>query len=64
MTTVFDSRRLTSTGGPQQNIEQQNSNFMDSDEIIQIRCMYDQFYNIIMAGLPIDIDVENGFSNE
>ncbi|CAF0776765.1 unnamed protein product [Adineta ricciae] len=56
MTTVFDSRRLTSTGDPQQNIEQQNSNFMDSDEIIQIRCMYDQFYNIIMAGLPIDID--------
>ncbi|UJR26036.1 hypothetical protein I4U23_007382 [Adineta vaga] len=55
MATVFDSRRLTSTGGPSANIEKQNSTLMKSDEIVQIRCMYDQFYNIIMAGLPIDI---------
>ncbi|CAF1403521.1 unnamed protein product [Adineta steineri] len=56
MTTSFESRRLTSTNGPTTNIQQQKSILMSSDEIIQVSCMYDQFYNIILAGLPIDLN--------
>ncbi|CAF1390788.1 unnamed protein product [Adineta steineri] len=56
MTTSFESRRLTSTNGPTINIQQQKSILMSSDEIIQVSCMYDQFYNIILAGLPIDLN--------
>ncbi|CAF1117915.1 unnamed protein product [Adineta steineri] len=56
MTTSFESRRLTSTNGPATNIQQQKSILMSSDEIIQVSCMYDQFYNIILAGLPIDLN--------
>jgi hypothetical protein len=57
MTTTFQSRKLTGTTGPITNIQQEKLTIMNTDEIIQVRCMYDQFYNIIMAGFPIDISV-------
>ena len=30
---------------------------MNNDEIIQVRCMHEQFYNMIMSGFPIDLAV-------
>jgi hypothetical protein len=57
MTNTFQSRKLTGTTGPITNIQQEKLTIMNTDEIIQVRCMYDQFYNIIMAGFPIDISV-------
>ena len=57
MTTSFESRKITDNTGSITNLQQKKLTMMNTDEIIQIRCMYDQFYNIIMAGFPIDIAV-------
>jgi hypothetical protein len=57
MTTSFESRKLTDNTGSITNLQQKKLTMMNTDEIVQIRCMYDQFYNIIMAGFPIDIAV-------
>ncbi|CAF3335702.1 unnamed protein product [Rotaria sp. Silwood1] len=55
MTTSFESRKFTNDTDPIKNLQQKKLTIMNSDEIVQVRCMYDQFYNIIMAGFPIDI---------
>jgi len=57
ITTSFESRKFNGNTGPTANLQQKNLTMMSSDEILQVRCMYDQFYNIIMAGFPIDISV-------
>ncbi|CAF3911154.1 unnamed protein product [Rotaria sp. Silwood2] len=55
MTTSFETRKFNNDTDPLKNLQQKNLTMMNSDEIVQVRCMYDQFYNIIMAGFPIDI---------
>jgi len=57
MTTPFESRKFNGGTGSTTNLQQKNLTMMSSDEILQVRCMYDQFYNIIMSGFPIDISV-------
>lgn len=57
MTTPVESRKLNGGTNSTTNIPQKNLTMMNNDEIIQLRCMYDQFYNLIMAGIPIDINV-------
>jgi hypothetical protein len=63
MPSSFESRKLTGNTHPTANLQQKNLIMMNSDEIIQVRCMYDQFYNIIMAGFPIDITVRVYFDS-
>ncbi|CAF0829545.1 unnamed protein product [Rotaria sordida] len=56
MTTSFESsRKFNGDTDPIKNLQQKKLTIMNNDEIVQVRCMYDQFYNIIMAGFPIDI---------
>ncbi len=57
MTIPFESRKFNGGTNSTTNLPQKNLTMMNSDEIVQVRCMYDQFYNIIMAGFPIDITV-------
>lgn len=57
MTTSFESRKFAGGTVSTTNLYQKRSPMMNSDEILQVRCMYDQFYNIIMAGFPMDIAV-------
>ncbi|CAF3489334.1 unnamed protein product [Rotaria socialis] len=55
MTNSFESRKFNGDNGPIKNLQQNKVTMMNNEEIIQVRCMYDQYYNIIMAGYPIDI---------
>jgi hypothetical protein len=57
MTIPFESRKFNDDTSSTINLSEKKLTMMNSDEIIQVRCMYDQFYNIIMAGFPIDINV-------
>jgi hypothetical protein len=57
MTTSFESRKFHGGTNSTTNLQQNKLNMMNSDEIMQVRCMYDQFYNIIMAGFPMDMNV-------
>ena len=57
MALSLDPRKLSTGGDPIQYGLQQRATMMDADEITQVRCMYDQFYNLAMAGFSIDIAV-------
>jgi hypothetical protein len=57
MTIPFESRKFNGGTNSTTNLPQKNLTMMNSDEIVQVRCMYDQFYNIIMAGFPMDMNV-------
>jgi hypothetical protein len=59
MTTSFESRKLNGAANSTTNLQEKKLNMMSSDEIVQVRCMYDQYYNIIMAGFPMDINGES-----
>jgi hypothetical protein len=61
MRTSFDTRKLTDNTDPTTNLQQKKVTMMNNDEILQVRCMHDQFYNIIMSGFPIDIAVRLNF---
>jgi len=53
----FESRKFNNDISSTTNLAQKKLTTMNSDEIIQVHCMHEQFYNIIMAGIPIDISV-------
>lgn len=59
MTSSLQSRKFNDDADPLNTFQQKKVPLMSIDEIIQLRCMYDQFYNIIMAGYPIDIAVKD-----
>jgi hypothetical protein len=57
--TLLETRRLTGSDADASiNMQSKVRTLMNNDEIVQVRCMYEQFYNIVMAGLPIHIEVE------
>lgn len=58
MTNVFEARKFNGETGAMTDAPQKHLVMMNSDEIVQVRCMYDQFYNMITAGFPIDIAVK------
>ncbi|CAF1378445.1 unnamed protein product [Rotaria magnacalcarata] len=55
MANSFESRKFNGDNGSIKNLQQNKVTMMNNEEIVQVRCMYDQYYNIIMAGYPIDI---------
>jgi len=57
MTTSIDSQKFNNGTTSSANIQPNQIIPMNNDEILEIRYFYDQFYNIIMAGYPIDISV-------
>ena len=57
MATSLESRKLNVGTNSTTNLQQKNLLMMNNDEIIQVRCMHEQFYNMIMSGFPIDLAV-------
>lgn len=61
MTIPIESQKFNNTTISSTNIQSNQITPMNSNEILEVRCFYDQFYNIIMAGYPIDINVSYSF---
>ena len=57
MAISLDGRKLSAGANPNYHGLQRKGTMIDTDEITQVRCMYDQFYNLAMAGFSIDIAV-------
>ena len=57
MTSSLESRKMAGSTTSTGHLQSKSLNLMTSDEIVQVHCMYDQFYNLITAGFPIDVAV-------
>lgn len=64
MTTSLESRKLNVGTNSTTNLTEKNLPMMNNDEIIQVRCMHEQFYNMIISGYPIDLNIRADLPQE
>ena len=64
MATSLESRKFNVGTNSTTNLQQKTFPMMNNDEIIQVRCMHEQFYNMIINGYPIDLNARIDFSQD
>lgn len=64
MATSLESRKFNVGTNSTTNLQQKNFPMMNNDEIIQVRCMHEQFYNMIISGYPFDLNAKVDFPQE